>query len=327
MWSGGAMGKILLSNHYEGAPLAILKQAIAGDFELEVLDALSVDELRERIADADYLLVSGRMRIDGETLACARKLKMIQRTGVGLDSLDLDCIKERGIPLYVNQGVNSTSVAEHALYLILAALRRSYFVNRQIRSGIWKKQETGLTTHELAGKTVGVVGMGNIGRKVARRVAAFDARILYYDAYRLNPEDEAALGVEFCSMGDLLAHADVVTLHCPANGDGPLIGASELARMRDGAIIINTARGSLVDMDALVAALNSGKLAAAGIDVFDSEPIAADHPILACDNAVLSPHIGGVTYEAFASMMEGAVGNMRAFERGDLAAIASSRYL
>ena len=321
------MGKIVLSNHYEGAPLAILQQAVAGDFELEVLDELSADELRERIADADYLLASGRMRIDGETLGCARKLKMIQRTGVGLDSLDLDYIKEQGIPLYVNQGVNSTSVAEHALYLILAALRRSYFVNRQIRSGVWKKQETGLTTHELAGKTVGVIGMGNIGRKVARRLAAFDTCILYYDAFRLKPEDEAALGVEFCSMEQLIETADIVTLHCPASPDGPLIGADEIARMKNGAIIVNTARGSLVDMAALVDALECGKLSAAGIDVFDAEPIPADHPILACENAVLSPHIGGVTYEAFASMMEGAVDNMRTFERGDLEAIAPSRYL
>ena len=321
------MAKILLSNHYEGAPLEILRNAIAGDFELEVLDELSEDELRERIVDADYLLVSGRMKISGQTLDCAQKLKMIQRTGVGLDSLDLNGIKARGIPLYVNAGVNSTSVAEHALCLMLAALRRSYFVNRQIRSGIWKKQETGLTTHELAGKTVGVVGMGNIGRKVARRVAAFDARILYYDAFRLKPEDETALDVEFCSMDHLIENADIITLHCPASDDGPILGATEFARMRNGAIVINTARGSLIDMAALVECLNSGKLSAAGIDVYDSEPIAADHPILACENAVLSPHIGGVTYEAFASMMSAAVDNMRAFEAGDLSAIESSRYL
>ena len=137
------MSKILLSNHYEGTPLAILEGAADGDFELEVLDALDVDELKRRIVDADYLLVSGRMRITGDVLACARQLKMIQRTGVGLDNMDLEGIRTRGIPLYVNQGVNATSVAEYTVYLMLAALRRSFAVNRQIRDGVWKKQETG----------------------------------------------------------------------------------------------------------------------------------------------------------------------------------------
>ena len=321
------MAKILLSNHYEGAPLEILREAVAGDFDLEVLDELSTDELQARIVDADYLLASGRQRIDDETLACAKQLKMIQRTGVGLDSLDLDAIRACGIPLYVNAGVNSTSVAEHAVFLMLAALRRAYFVNQQIRSGVWKKQATGLTTHEFCGKTVGIVGAGNIGRKVARRVAAFDARILYYDMYRMAPEDEAALSAEYCEMDELIERADIITLHCPASDGGPLIGREQIARMKDGAILVNTARGSLIDMEALVEALGSGKLAGAGIDVFDIEPIPADHPLLACDNAVLSPHIGGVTREAFLAMMKGAVDNMRAFERGDLEAIESSRYL
>lgn len=321
------MKKILLSNHYEGAPLEILEEVVGGDFELVVLDELSADELKAKIADADYLLVSGRLKVSGEVLACARNLKMIQRTGVGLDNMDLASIEAQGIPLYVNQGVNSTSVAEHTLYLMLAALRRSFFVNRQIRNGVWKKQETGLTTHELHGKTVGIIGMGNIGQRVVRLLAPFGVRVLYFSIPRLSPEEEEALGVEFRPFEDVLKAADIVSLHCPATGDGPMIGRAELQAMKDGAIVVNTARGGLVDMEALADALKSGKLSAAGIDVYDVEPVPADHPILGCADAVLSPHTAGVTYEAFKSMMDAAVGNIRLFDCGDLEAIGESRYL
>lgn len=320
------MKTIQLSNHYEGEALRILQEAVAGDFELRVLERLDVEELKSKAADADYLLVSGRMKISAEVLGCAGKLRMIQRTGVGLDNMDLDCIRARGIPLYVNQGVNSTSVAEYTVYLMLAALRRSFAVNSQIRAGVWRKQATGLTTHELCGKTVGIVGMGNIGTKVARMLSAFDVKVRYFSVPRLPAEDEARMAVEFCSFEELLETVDILTFHCPA-GDGPMLGQAQIEQMRDGAIVVNTARGGLIDMQALVGALESGKLSAAGIDVYDEEPISAGHGILACENAVLSPHIAGVTYEAFRSMMGNAIDNIRRFDAGALDEIAPRRYL
>lgn len=319
------MPTLLLTNHYEGTPLQILTEVVGEDFDLIVLDSLSADELKAKIATADYLLVSGRMKVSAEVLSCARQLRMVQRTGVGLDNMDLDYMRAQGIPLYVNRGVNATSVAEHAVYLILATLRRSYYVNKRIRAGIWAKQQTGLTTHELCGKTVGVVGTGSIGMRVCRMLSAFDVRLVYTSVPRLDEAVERELGLEYRALPELLGEADVVTLHCPAQPDGPLLTRELIEGMKPGAILVNTARGSLVDMEALVDALEGGRLGGAGIDVFDAEPISPEARILQCDDAVLSPHVAGVTYEAFRSMMSGAVANIRAFDRGDLESIADKR--
>lgn len=320
------MRTLLLSNHYEGMPLEILRRAVGDSFALEVLDETSRDELRERMRTADYLLVSGRMHIDSDVLEGARRLRMVQRTGVGLDNMDLAYLRQRGIPLYVNRGVNAASVAEHAVYLMLAALRRGYYVNRRMREGVWQKQQTGLTTHELNGKTVGIVGMGNIGTRVCRMLSAFDVSIVYHSVPRLSREEELRLGAAFLELDELLAMSDIVSLHCPADPSGTALMTRErIQKMRPGAVLVNTARGSLVDMDALVDALEEGALSAAGIDVYDMEPLPADSRILGCDDAVLSPHIAGVTYEAFTRMMEGAVANIRAFDQGNLAAIEDRR--
>lgn len=319
------MPTLLLSNHYEGAPLEILSGVVGDSFDLVVLDSLSTDELKDKIAEADYLLVSGRMMVGADVLSCAKRLRMIQRTGVGLDNMDLDYMREHDIPLYVNQGVNATSVAEHAVYLILAALRRSHYVNSRIRAGIWAKQQTGLTTHELYGKTVGVVGAGSIGTKVCRMLSAFDVKLIYTSVPRLDEEQEQALGLSYRTLPELLREADVVSLHCPAQPGGPLLTRELIETMKPGSILVNTARGGLVDMDALVDALEGGRLAGAGIDVYDAEPVPATARILQCEDAVLSPHIAGVTYEAFERMMTQAVDNIRAFDRGDLASIEDKR--
>lgn len=321
------MRKLLLSNHYEGMPLSILQEAIDNRLCLEVLDALDVDELKRRIVDADYLLVSGRMRIDGAVLERAERLRMIQRTGVGLDNMDLDYLRDHGIPLYVNQGVNAPSVAEHAVYLMLAALRRSYAVNRQMRKGIWTKQQTGLTTHTLEGKTVGIVGMGNIGSRVARLLSGFGATLLYYSVPQLTSAEEDALGVRHLPLDDLLRTCDIVTLHCPASENGPMLTRTRIGSMKEGAILVNTARGNLVDLDAVEDALDTGKLSAVGLDVFDVEPLVGRQRLLDHRDAIMSPHIAGVTYEAFYAMMSGAVENIVRFDHGDYEAIAASRYL
>lgn len=311
------MKTLLLSNHYEGKPYEILKEAVGDKFHLEVLDSASQEELEAKAAIADYILVSGRLKINQTVLNNAKNLKMIQRTGVGLDNMDLDALKAAGIPLYVNYGVNANSVAEHALMLMLEVLRQTYWVNKRIRDGIWKKQETGLNTHELAGKTVGLVGIGNIGRRVAELLSVFHVNVLYYDKYPLSAEQEDALGVRFCEFEELLKVSDIVSLHCAKNSDNThLISEKELQMMKQDAVLINTARGGLVDTNALDKALSEGKLLGAGIDVFEEEPILENNPLLKHDNAILSPHISGVSYEAFARMMQMAVENIEAFDKG-----------
>ncbi len=310
---------LLLTNHYEGVPLDILKKAVGEKFHLMVLKEARQEELVLMAPEADYFLASGRLKIDETVIRRASKLRMIQRTGVGLDTLDLTCLKEKGIPLYVNRGVNAVSVAEHTVMLMLSSIKRSYAVNRQMREGVWKKQQTGLTTHELAGKTIGLVGMGSIGRAVAGMLAGFQVDICYYDMVPLPHEEEDRLHVRYAEFEDLVSGSDIISLHCgydPASGY--LIAEKEFASMKEGAVLINTARGKLVKETALIEALESGRLAACGIDTFEQEPPGQGSPLGAYEQALLSPHIAGVSYEAFYRMMSQAVENICLFDQGSL---------
>ncbi len=318
---------ILLTNHYEGNPKTILEQCAGDDLEIRMLPKAGREELLQMIPEADYLLVSGRLRIEREALEKAGKLKMIQRTGVGLDNMDLDAIREIGIPLYVNQGVNANSVAEYTLTLMLAALKRTWAVNLQMRQGIWKKQETGLQTRELAGKTVGLIGMGQIGQRVARMLIGFDTKTIYHDIVRLSVEKERELKLEYVSWEELLQRSDIISLHCSYSpGRGCLITRKEMAMMKDQVILINTARGKLICQADLEEALQSGKIGACGLDVFEEEPPAEAFPLAGLDNVLVSPHIAGLSYEAFHRMMRSAMDNIRAFDRGQLQQIEERRY-
>ena len=319
---------ILLSNNYKGLPRRILEEAVGDRFHLALLSRPDQEELYERVSGADYLLVSGRLKVDEELIRRAKKLKMVQRTGVGLDNIDLACLKKYGIPLYVNRGVNAVSVAEHTLMLMLSTIRNSYRVNCLMRQGIWKKQETGLTTHELSGKCIGLVGLGSIGRLVVKMLSGFDVRILYYDQVRLGPDQEESLGVIYRDFPDILKEVDILSLHCALDPSGTyLISDKEFDRMKEGAVLINTARGRLVEEEALIRALDSGRLSACGIDTFETEPPAGTSRLAAYKQALLSPHIAGVSYEAFSRMMGQAIGNITAFDEGDLASIEGSRRL
>lgn len=317
---------LLLSNHYEGIPLQILKKAVGDRFRLMVLDRADRAELIRKVPEADYLLVSGRLQIDREVIDKADRLKMVQRTGVGLDNMDLACLKEHGIPLFVNRGVNAVSVAEHTLMLMLGTLKRAYAVNLQMRQGIWKKQATGLTTHELSGKTIGIIGAGSIGQAVIRLLSGFQVNILYYDPYRLPSGKEEELGISYVELEDLLARADLVSLHCAYDPEkGYVIAEKELSLMKNGAVLINTARGRLVKESALIKALESGKLSACGIDTFEEEPPAGVSRLAAYDQVLLSPHVAGVSYEAFSRMMELAADNIALFDQGKTDEIQGDR--
>ncbi|MBQ9155474.1 MAG: hydroxyacid dehydrogenase [Eubacterium sp.] len=319
---------ILLTNQYQGTPFKILEEAVGDDFYLLMLPRVDKEALLEAIGQADYLLVSGRLKVDRDLVLAAKKLRMVQRTGVGLDNIDLDALKNCGIPLYVNRGVNAISVAEHTVMLMLSALKKSYMVNRQMRDGIWKKQETGLKTHEIFGRTIGLIGMGHIGKLTAQRLSAFGVKIIYYDRIRLSPEEERSLGVSYLDQEALLRQADILSLHCGLNKDNEyLINRKSIALMKDGAVLVNTARGRLVCEDDLADALASGKISACGIDTFEEEPPKSISRLAAFDQALLSPHIGGVSYEAFSRMMEKAVYNISMYDQGRLEEIEGNRII
>ena len=210
------MLKVLHTARYAGTPWDILKSVVPEGFMVKTLDELSYDCLVQEAVDANYLLVSGRLPIDEGVLSAARQLKMIQRTGVGTEMLDIEAIKKHNVPVYVNAGVNAQSVAEHTLALVLACLKRLPQINQQTHQGIWKKQQVGVTTRELKGKTVALVGMGNIGRLVAKMLQAFGARIIYTDVVRQPAETEQGLGLTYYdSFEAMLPEADVLSFHCP----------------------------------------------------------------------------------------------------------------
>lgn len=321
------MKKILLTNHYSGKPLDIVKSALPTDFSFYMLEEPTVACLAESISNADYLLAGGRVRIDENALQYAANLKMIQRSGVGLDSIDPEALRRHGIPLYVNQGINAQSVAEHTLLLMLACLRRLTEIHGNTVRGIWKKQEQGVRTFELHGKTVGLVGMGSIARKVAGLLKPFGVRILYFDPFRADEKTESELAVEFADINTLLFESDIVSLHCPlTDGNRHLIDDKAILRMKRGAVLINTARGGLVDSTALQTALLDEKLSFAALDVHETEPIPADYPLKSLSNVILTPHVAGVTADSFQAMMTEAMRNIELFEIGRLSEIEHCKY-
>ena len=320
------MPNILLTNHYSAKPLEIIQREVPKGFELSTLDNVCKEELIERAVKADYFLVSGRVPIDRDVIDAAGRLKMIQRTGVGIEMLDTQTLKEKGIPVYVNRGVNAGSVAEHTLMLILSVLRRLSVLDASVKSGQWRKQELGVQCCELNNKTVGLVGIGNIGAMVARLLVAFGARVLYYDVIRLTDEKESELDLTYCPLSELLREVDILSIHCPLiPATKGMIGSKQIALMKTESIIVNTSRGRLIDEAALIDALRSGHIKGAGLDVFSEEPLSNTSPLLRLDNVILTPHVAGVTYEAFQSMMSGAMHNIKLFEEGKAALLEEKK--
>ena len=318
---------ILHTSRYTGIPWEILKSVVPESFEVRTLEDLNYDCLVREAMDADYLLVSGRLPVDEGVLSTAKHLKMIQRTGVGTEMLDVEAIKQHGIPVYVNAGVNAQSVAEHTLSLILACLKRLPQINQQTHQGVWKKQQVGVTTRELKGKTVALVGMGNIGRLVAQMLQAFGANTIYTDVVRQSAETEQCLGLTYYDSFDaVLPVADILSFHCPlVKENTEILNQRTLSLMKQDAIVVNTARGKLINPDDLYVALKSGRLSSAALDTHYEEPIKEGYKLAELDNIILTPHIGGLSYEAFESMMVGAMENIAAFEAGRQEEIADKR--
>lgn len=257
------------------------------------------DEKTTLAADADFLILfPGEV---GETvLRTATELKLVQLVSAGFDRMPLDVLKTLGIPLANNGGTNSIDVAEHTFALILSVYRRLTEMDRNVRNDGWKRLDSGMTTYTIHGKTVGIIGLGHIGREVAKRLVPFGANVVYFDPFPVPEEVEKQLQVGRVSLDELLESSDVVTLHVPLNDQTRhLIGADELARLKTSAILINTCRGPVVDETALTEALGSGAILGAGLDVLKEEPTDLANPILQFKNVIFSPHIAGVTYDTW----------------------------
>ncbi|MBV9537512.1 MAG: hydroxyacid dehydrogenase [Acidisphaera sp.] len=267
------------------------------------------EALAKAIGDADGVMV-GLERVTADLVAAAPKLRVISRFGVGFDTLDIPACTRRGIPVGVVNGANDLSVAEHAMMLMLAVARRTLEQDASVRRGTWMVQE-GRRMHELAGRTVLVVGYGRIGTRVARLCTAFGMTVMVHDPAFPTPRLAADGHVPAPDLMAAVPQADVVTLHCPLQDDTRgMIDADFLAAMQPTAWLINTARGGLVDETALVTALRDGTIEAAGLDVLVREPADASHPLFALRNVVLSPHNAAAPLECFAKMSRRAVANL-----------------
>jgi phosphoglycerate dehydrogenase-like enzyme len=259
---------------------------------------LDEEEKAVLIRDVDYLVLHPAT-ISASLLRKAKSLRLIQLLAAGYDEIDLKLAAELGVPVATNGGANSWSVAEHCVASLLALYKRLPQCDQSVRAGTWRKPVTGFNTFDVAGKTVGIIGAGNIGRKVARRFKSFETEILYCDA-RPATDIENVLGVRKVSLEELLAKSDIITLHVPLLKETRgLIGRHTLPLMKPNAVVINTSRGPVIDEQALVAALEEGLIAGACLDVFEKEPIASGHPLLKFDNVLLTPHTAGHSYEGW----------------------------
>lgn len=314
--SGGAL-KILYAEPIPADLQAIAAAALPSGFRLEVVPDKVRGELLRRLADADFVVVA-TTRVDAELLRAAPRLRLVQHQGVGYNNVDLAACARAGVPVALTPEGTTIGVAEHTILLILALYKHLRVAEAAVRDGGWPVWELRSRSFELAGKTLGLVGFGRIGREVARRARAFDARIVYYDPFRAPADVEQGLEAAFLPLDELLSRADIVSLHLPLSDETrDLIGARELALMRPSAILINTARGPLVDEAALTRALTTGQIAGAGLDVFRQEPPEPGNPLLALENVVLTPHISAGTRDAFATKMRAAFANMACVARGE----------
>ena len=267
------------------------------------------------LADCEYLI--SRLDIDPDIINHTPNVKFWQRWGAGFDHVDLKAWGERGIPIATCPGVNSGIVAELAIMLMLAGYRNLLQINRQLRAGHWPRTEYFGRSFMIKGKTVGVLGLGHIGKKVAALATAFGANVIYYDIVR-QTEQEEKFGYRFVDFDTLLRESDIYTIHCPLNEETRgMIGAEQFAQMKPTAMLINTARGPIVDEAALIDALTTGRIATAGLDTYEREPLPKDHPLLTLDNVVASAHAGGNTKDNDINMVNYVYHNIVAFDRGE----------
>jgi len=264
-------------------------------FDVRHVDGTDREALLEAVAGADALLVRSATRVDAEALSHAPQLKVVARAGVGLDNVDVPAATERGVMVVNAPTSNIVSAAEHAIALLLAVARRIPEADASLRSGQWKRSSLGGV--ELSGKTIGVVGLGKIGQLVAQRLAAFGTELIAYDPY-VSPARAAQLGIELVDLDELLSRADAISIHLPKTPETlGLIGADQLTKTKPGVLIVNAARGGLVDEQALADAVRAGQVGGAGIDVFATEPCTAS-PLFELPQVVVTPHLGASTAEA-----------------------------
>lgn len=280
----------------------------------------SKKELTKAVTDAHVIVgdYTFNIAMDAEVIRSAKHCVFIQQPTTGYQHIDIDEAARQGIPVANAAGGNTLAVAEHTIMLILACLKKLPLALEKTRRVEWAQDEmTVYGVFELFGKTLGIIGMGQIGKEVARRARPFGPVIVYYDVNCLSPKEEEELGVAFRNLDELVGASDVVTIHVPFTPQThKMINAERIATMKPNAVIINVSRGDIVDESALALALKEGRIQGAGVDVFSEEPISRANPLLDAPNAILTPHIAGATNESWARIIDMTIENVARVLRG-----------
>lgn len=286
------------------------------NFDLLFWQEMSKEEQEVVLPNAEYLLVATE-KVGEDIFSKASTARFLQKTGIGVDNIDVSSASAYGLPVSNTPGANAIGVAELTILLILSLYRKLPTLNRETKNGKWLMWEFRPSSYEMEGKTHGFIGFGNIGREAARRSKAFGTSIIYYDKFRAAPEHEDALQAEFLSLEEVLAQSDIISLHIPLLEETKgLIGERELNMMKENAVLINVSRGGIVKEEALYNALKDGTIAGAGIDVWEKEPVDPGNPLLTLENVIASPHIGAGTRDTLDRVLRMAFDNIKNVEEG-----------
>ncbi len=309
--------RVFYLSHASPEVYAIIRGRVPAGFELVTVDRDDDGERRWKIVDCE-VAIPAAYPLRRPLIDAAPRLKLVHHQGVGYqDTVDVAALKERGIALALTPEGTTEPVAEHAVLLMLAVCKLLPHADGELRRGRWHVNALRPFSSQLLGKTIGYVGMGRIGQATAERLKAFGTRGLYCDEQGLDEAREAALGLKRAALAEVLAEADVLTLHAPLTAaTSHLLDAGALRRMKREAIVINTARGGLIDEAALCDALEAGRLAGAGLDVFEQEPLPTSSRLCRLRNVVLTPHISAGTRDALSAKMEALFANVQRFFSG-----------
>lgn len=293
----------------------LLKSHESSDLKFKFLSPICGEQ--GFIEEADYIITTN-VQVTKEVIDAAPNLKLIARAGVGFDNVDIKYARVKGIDVTIAQAANAVSVAELVILLMLDCYRKVYLLDVSTKNGKWESWKYRHESFELAGKTIGILGAGTIGKEVAKRLSSFNVNIIYYNRKRLKEREERELNMAYHNLEEFLKLADMVSVHVPlTEGTEGLIGKKELALMKDSAFIINTSRGPIIDEDALIWALDKKEIAGAALDVFTKNPPEKNSQLLAMPNVIATPHIAGATIDAYKRIFAISVENIQRKEQGE----------
>ncbi len=311
------MGKIIIADNPLNE-ISVAKELLPPTLEAVVAKHGS-PEFEAALPDADCLVGFGDGSMNDDFYKRAKKLQLVQLLSAGYDRIDIEAARRAGVAVCNNGGANSTAVSEHAILLMLAVCRRVVWQHENVAGGRWRGNNASeVKLFELHGRTLGIVGLGTIGRKTAKLARAFGMHVQYYDVTRLSEEHADQIGVRFALLEELLRTSDIVSLHVPLLAETRhMINAERLKMMKPTAYLINTCRGPVVDETALIEALSNGTIAGAGLDVFDQEPPPPNNPLFALQNVILTAHFAGPTWDNQYTRFRNAFDNCQRVVRGD----------